>query len=100
MFSACSKPVTISGMRKQPGKTPIKTLRDAYKVSGFRVCAKIDSYEHEPPAFILTLDRRSKKRCVADAGRHAAASMTNAVGAFAISVAGIGRFISIFKCVV
>jgi hypothetical protein len=38
----------------------MKTLRDAYKVHGFRVRVRIDSYEHEPPAFVITLDRRSK----------------------------------------
>jgi len=28
-------------MKKQPEATPIKTLRDAYKVRGFRVLAKL-----------------------------------------------------------
>jgi hypothetical protein len=87
-------------MEKQPGKTPIRNLRDTYKVSGFRVRAKIDSYEHDPPALALTLDRRSKKRCAADAGKFAAAFTTNAGDGRAISVAGIGKFISIFKCAV
>jgi hypothetical protein len=39
------KPVTFSDMKKQPDKTPIKSWRDAYKVSGFRVQARIDSYD-------------------------------------------------------
>jgi len=55
-------------MKKQPDKTPIKSLRDAYKVSGFHVRSKIDSYDElEHPAFVVTLDRRSKKRCAAAA---------------------------------
>jgi hypothetical protein len=49
-------------MTAQPDKTPIKSLRDAYKVSGFRVRARVDSYEElDHPAFVVTLDRRSKK---------------------------------------
>jgi hypothetical protein len=52
---------TFSGMKKQPDKAPIKSLRDAYKVAGFHVRSRLDSYEHEPPAVALTLDRRSKK---------------------------------------
>src|SRR5271169_3905550 len=48
-------------MKKQPDKTPIKSLRDAYKVSGFRVRPRIDGYDElEHPAFVVTLDRRSK----------------------------------------
>jgi hypothetical protein len=61
-------------MTARPDKTPIKSLRDAYKVSGFRVRASIDSYDElDYPAFVVTLDRRSKKRCAAGAGRFAAA---------------------------
>jgi hypothetical protein len=85
-------------MEKQPEKPPMKTLGDAYKVPGFRVCARIDSYEHEPPAVVLTLDRRSKKRCAVRAEKYAAAFTTNDGDARAISVAGIARSISIFKC--
>ena len=48
-------------MKKQPGKTPTKTLRDAYQVCGFHVQARIDSYDElDHPAFVITLDRRSK----------------------------------------
>src|SRR5450830_403513 len=48
-------------MKKQPDKTPIKSLCDAYKVPGFRVQARIDSYDElDHPAFVVTLDRRSK----------------------------------------
>ncbi len=86
------------GMKKQTETTPVKSLRDAYKAPGFRVLANIDSYEHEPPAVVLTLDRRSKKRCAACAGSRAAAFTTNAGDARAISVAVTGKSISIFKC--
>ena len=73
-------------MKNPASRTPIPTLRDAYKVPGFRVRAKIDSYDLEPPAFVLTLDRRSKKQCAADAGSGATLD------------AGIERFISTSKC--
>jgi hypothetical protein len=89
----------FSGMKKQPHKTPIKSLRDAYKVSGFRVQARIDSYDElEHPAFVVTLDRRSKKRCAAGAGRFAAAFTTNAGDGRAILDAAIGKSISTFTC--
>ena len=39
-------------MKKPPDPTPMKNLRDAYKVSGFRVRARIDSYDElAHPAF-------------------------------------------------
>lgn len=85
-------------MRKQPTKSPVKSLRDAYKVSGFHVRAKLDSYEHEPPAVVLTLDRRSKKRCAAGAEKSAAESMTIAGDARAIWRVAIEKSISIFRC--
>ena len=88
-------------MEKQPDKVPSKSLRDAYKVSGFRVQARIDSYDElEHPAFVITLDRRSKKRCAAGAGRFAGATTTNAGDGCAILDAAIGRFISTFRCAV
>jgi hypothetical protein len=85
-------------MEKAPDRLPIKNLRDAYNVPGFRVRARLDSYEDEPPACALTLDRRSKKVCAVGAGNSAAASMTNAGGARAISVAATATSISIFPC--
>jgi hypothetical protein len=89
----------FSGMKKQPDKTPIKSLRDAYKISGFRVQARIDSYDElEHPAFVVTLDRRSKKRCAAGAGKFAAAFTTNAGDGRAILGAAIGKSISTFTC--
>src|SRR6204780_659393 len=51
-------------MTARPDKTPTRSLRDAYKVSGFGVRAKIDGYDElNHPAFVVTLDRRSKKVC-------------------------------------
>jgi hypothetical protein len=86
-------------MKKQPNKTPIKNLRDAYKVSGFRVQARIDSYDElEHPAFVVTLDRRSKKRRAVGAGRFAAAFTTIAGDGRAILAAAIGKSISTFRC--
>ena len=85
-------------MKKQPEPTPIKTLRVAYKVRGFRVLATLDSYELDPPVLVLTLDRRAKKPCAAAAGKSAAAFTTAAGGARAISSVGIVKFISISKC--
>ena len=49
-------------MKKQREATPIKTLRDAYKVRGFRVLAKLDGYDLEPPVLAHTLNRRTKNR--------------------------------------
>lgn len=85
-------------MKKQANQPPIKTLRDAYKVHGFRVRARIDSDEHEPPAFVITLERRSKKRCAAGAGKRAAAFTTNAGDGRAILAAGSTTFISTSRC--
>lgn len=85
-------------MEKQPTKAPIKNLRDAYKVPGFHVRVKINSYEHEPPAVVLTLDRRSKKRCAADAERRVAGFMTIAGDVRAIWRVATGKSISIFRC--
>jgi hypothetical protein len=85
-------------MKKQPEATPIKTLRDAYKVRGFRMLAKLDSYELEPPALVLTLDRRAKKPCAAAVGKFAEASMTNTGGGRAIFAAEIAKSISISRC--
>ena len=56
-------------MKKQPEPTPIKTLRDAYKVRGFRVLATLDSYDIEPPALVLTLNRRAKKTMCGGCGK-------------------------------
>ena len=85
-------------MKNHTDKTPIKRLRDAYRVRGFRVLARIESYEHEPPAVVITLVRRSKKLFVADVEKRAAADMTNAGDGRVILAAGGATFTSIFKC--
>jgi hypothetical protein len=86
-------------MKSQPDQAPNKSLRDAYKVCGFHVRARIDSYDElEHPAFVITLDRRSKKRFAAGAGRFAAAFTTNGGGERAILDAAIGKCFSIFRC--
>ena len=86
-------------MEKQPDKVPNKNLRDAYKVSGFGVRARIDSYDElEHPAFVVTLNRRSKKRYAAGAGKFAAAFTTSAGDGRAILDVAIGKSISTFRC--
>ena len=86
-------------MKNPLDRRTIPTLRDAYKVPGFRVRAKIDSYEEiKPAAFVITLDRRSKKRCAAGAESFVAACMTNAGDGRVILGAEAGKFISIFIC--
>jgi hypothetical protein len=86
-------------MKKPPDKAPLKTLRDAYKVPGFHVRLRLDSYEFEHPAVVLTLDRRSKKLCAAGAGGRAAAVTINAGGGCAIWGAATARSISILRCI-
>ena len=86
-------------MEKQPAKIPMKNLRDAYKVPSFHVRAKLDSHEFDGYGVaVLTLDRRSKKACATDAGRHAAGFMTRAGGVRAIWLVATGKSISIFRC--
>jgi hypothetical protein len=65
----------------------------AYHVPGFRACARIGSDENEPPAFVIRLDRRQKKRCVAHAVRAVGTSMTSAGVGRAISGAADEKFI-------
>jgi hypothetical protein len=86
-------------MKKRPDQTSIPTLRSAYQVTGFRVRARIDSYDElKHSAFVITLVRRSKKRCAADVGSLAGAFTASAGGARVILDAAIGRSISIFIC--
>ena len=85
-------------MKKQPDEAPVKSLRDAYVVRGFRLRAAIDSYDELPhPAFVLTLDRRAKKHCAADAGGVAEAFTTPAGAGRATLDAATGTSILIFK---
>lgn len=51
-------------------------LLDAYRVPGFRARARVEGADHKPPAVVITLDRRQKKRGAAVAGRCIAAFMT------------------------
>ena len=97
-FSRRRKSVTISDMKKQSEPTPFKALRDAYRFRGFRVLAQLDSYDLEPPAVALTLNRRAKKPCAAAAGKRVARSMTSAGVARVILDAEIVRSISISRC--
>jgi hypothetical protein len=86
-------------MKKQTAKSPIKNLRDAYKVPGFHVRAKLESHELEGYAVaVLTLDRRSKKVCAADAEKRVVAFTTRAGGACATWRVAAGKFISMFRC--
>lgn len=86
-------------MNKQTDKVKAASLRDAYKVPGFRVLARLDSYELDRRVFVLTLARRLKKRrCAAVAARGASTSTINDGGALAILAAEIGRSISISRC--
>jgi len=74
------------------------SLLAAYCVSGFRARACVDVYEGEHPAFVITLERRQKKRCVADVARRSTVSMTDAVAARAILAAADGKFIWTSRC--
>jgi hypothetical protein len=85
-------------MKKQANHPLIKTLRDAYKVHGFRVRARIDSDEHAPPAFVITLERRTKKRGAAGAGKRAAVVPTNAGDGRAIVAVGRMTVLSTSSC--
>ena len=88
-------------MKKRSDKIAILTLRDAYKVSGFRVRARIDGSEDlQPPVFVLTLDRHAKKRCVVDAGTFAVVFTANVGDGCGISVVEIGKSIWTFPCAV
>jgi hypothetical protein len=81
-------------MKNQPDK---KALHDAYRVSGFRPRARVEGYEHTPPAFVITLERRQKKRFAKGVAKRTEASMTDAGIAPAISSAAIMRCISTLK---
>ena len=78
-------------MKTQPDR---KALHDAYRVSGFRTRARVEEDEHTPPAFVITLDRRQKKRFAKGVATRTEASMIDAGIAPAISLAAIARCIS------
>ena len=78
-------------MQNGPDKS---TLLDAYRVRGFRARTRVKGYDHNPPAFIITLSRRQKKRGVAGVETPIAAFMTDAGIAPAISIAAIAKCIA------
>lgn len=75
----------------------LKTLLDEYRVPGFKTMARVKPDERDPTAFGLTLIRRQKKQCAADAGRATAVSMIEGSGEHAISIAGSGPFTSLLN---
>jgi hypothetical protein len=75
-----------------------ESLLAAYRVPGFRARARIDSYEDKHPAFVITLDRRQKKRCAACAARHITASTIESGIARATSIAATTRCIWTSSC--
>jgi hypothetical protein len=92
-FSGAWKRVTFSGMENQPDR---KSLLDAYRVPGFRARARVAG--GDLPVFVITLDRRSKKRCAAPAANLVAAFTTTAGVGRAILAAEDARFISTSRC--
>jgi hypothetical protein len=82
-------------MGKQPDQ---KSLLDAYRVPGFRARARVDGIGGDLPVFVITLDRRSKKRCAAPAANLVAAFTTaDGVGRAILATEG-ARFISTSRC--
>ena len=75
-----------------------ESLLMAYLVPGFRARARIDSYEVKRPAFVITLDRRQKKRCAADAAQRITVSTTGNGIAPATSIAVIAKSIWTSSC--
>jgi hypothetical protein len=47
-------------MEDSTDQGPSGRLLDAYDVPGFRARTEIDSYDHKPPAFVITFDRQAK----------------------------------------
>jgi hypothetical protein len=84
----------VSGMKILSNK---RTLLAAYQVAGFRASARIEEYEHTPPAFVITLVRRQKKRCAAAAEQVIAAFMIGAGIVPETSIAATTRSISILN---
>jgi hypothetical protein len=71
-----------------------RTLLDAYRVRGFRARTRVEGSDHNPPAFVITLIRRQKKRGAAGVENPLAAFMTGAGIAPAISIAALTKCIS------
>jgi hypothetical protein len=68
-------------------------LLAAYRIAGFRTRARIDSYEGKHKAFVITLDRRQKKRCAASAARRITVFMIGGGTGRAIWIAAAAPFI-------
>ena len=86
-------------MKRQSSNLSIPTLRDAYQVAGFRVRARLTNLQGMTyRALVLTLERRSKKRCATDAAKRATGCTGYAGDGCAISVVGIVKSISTFPC--
>ena len=68
-------------MKKPPHKP---RLLDVYRLPGFKVRSRLDRYECTPPVFVITFDRRQKKRVAAGAEKLVKERMIDA---------GIGRAI-------
>jgi hypothetical protein len=75
-----------------------ETFLAAYRVPGFRARARIDSYEDKHPAFVITLDRRQKKRCAAHVARSITAFTTEGGAARATSIAATAKCIWTSSC--
>jgi hypothetical protein len=68
MFERVQKRGRFLDMKK-PANKP--RLLDVYRRPGFRVRSRLDRYECTPPVFVITFDRRQKKRVVAGAEKPA-----------------------------
>jgi hypothetical protein len=76
------------------------SLLAAYCVPGFQAQVRVDVYEGQHAAFVITLKRRQKKRCAVCATRHILGSMTAGGGVPAIWDAAGGKFIWTSRCAV
>jgi hypothetical protein len=82
-------------MKKQSN---IRALQDEYRVPGFRTRTRVDSCEHNPAAFIITLVRRQKKQYAMVVERVVAAFMIDGGIALATSLVAVAKFISTSRC--
>ena len=77
-----------------------RTLLEEYHVAGFQTRAQVEAYDDvSPAAFVVTLDRRSKKRCAAVAEKCTGVCTIVDGDARATLGAASERYISIFRCV-
>jgi len=90
------KRVTFSGMKKLPAPS----LRDGYRIPGFRTCAQVKTHAADPMARVLTLVRRQKKQHAAAVAKSIVAFTTVAYVKLAISAAAIGASILSMSCAV